>query len=123
MPKKGKRDLVKERFWRKAIERYRVSGKTRAKFCADESLSVDMLVYWGKVISERDAELACKDSAVVAPKLFVPITVADQNSSQGETRQKAIAEIVLSSGSIFLFNGVDSVLLKALFQALRETTP
>ncbi len=121
MPKKGKRDLVKERFWRKAIERFRASGKTRSKFCADESLSVDMLVYWGKVISARDAELVTEDS-VLAPKFFVPITVADQDSPQSETHQKAVAEIVLSSGSIFLFKGVDSVLLKALFQALRETT-
>lgn len=121
MPKKGKRDLVKERFWRKAIERFRASGKTRSKFCADESLSVDMLVYWGKVISARDAELVTEDS-VLAPKFFVPITVADQDSPQNGTHQKAIAEIVLSSGSIFLFKGVDSVLLKALFQALRETT-
>jgi len=64
MQKMGKRDLVKERFWRKAIERFRASGKTRSKFCADESLSVDMLVYWGKVISDRDAELATEDSAL-----------------------------------------------------------
>ena len=112
---------MKERFWRKAIERFRASGKTRSKFCADESLSVDMLVYWTKVISERDAELVTEDSKF-APKFFVPITVADEDSSQGGTHQKAIAEIVLSSGSIFLFKGVDSVLLKALFQALRETT-
>ncbi|CAN5140462.1 hypothetical protein BH10CYA1_BH10CYA1_58560 [soil metagenome] len=121
MPKKGKRDLVKERFWRKAIERYRASGKTRSKFCTDESLSADMLVYWSKVISERDAELISEDS-VIAPKFFVPVTVADQDCPQSGTHQKAIAEIVLSSGSIFLFKGVDSVLLKALFQALRETT-
>jgi hypothetical protein len=59
---------------------------------------------------------------VLAPKFFVPIAVADQDSPQSETHQKAVAEIVLSSGSIFLFKGVDSVLLKALFQALRETT-
>jgi hypothetical protein len=112
---------VKERFWRKAIERFRSSGKTRSEFCADESLRVDMLVYWSKVISERDGELVTEDS-VLAPKFFVPITVADHDSPQSRTHQQAIAEIVFSSGSILLFKGVDSVLLKALFQALREST-
>jgi hypothetical protein len=120
LPRKGKRDLVKERFWRKALERFRSSGKTRAKFCADEGLNGDTLVYWSRVISERDAELV-DETSDAALGVFVPIAVTDHGNQQNGGHQKAIAQVVFSEGSIFLFNGIDCAMLKALFQALRET--
>jgi hypothetical protein len=120
---KGKRDLIKERFWRKVLERFVASGKSRNKFCAEEGLSTDLFVYWSKVIPERDAEAAASEEAAVVetvPEVFVPIAVADNSNEQIGGQRRAVAEIVFAGGSIFLFNGVDSTVLTSLFMALRE---
>jgi hypothetical protein len=119
---KGKRDLDKEQFWRKALERFTASGKTRAKFCAEEGLSADLLVYWTKAIHERDTAVAERKTAPsqITPDTFVPITVTDHSNHQSAERQRAVAEVVFAGGSVFLFKGVDSAMLKALFQALME---
>jgi hypothetical protein len=123
LPGKGNRDLAKEFFWRKALERFAASGKGRAKFCAEEGLSADLLVYWTKAIHERDTAVAGKKLAPsqITPEAFVPITVTDHSNHQSDKQHRAVAEVVFADGSVFLFKGVDSAMLKALFQALRET--
>ncbi len=79
-----------------------------------------MLVYWTKVIQERDAALV-HDTSEIRSEVFVPIAVTDHGNQQIGGQHKAIAEVVFSGGSILLFKGVDSAMLKALLQALRET--
>lgn len=121
MPLQGKRDLAKERYWRKALARFATSGKTRAEFCAAEALATHAFDYWQRVILERDAEPQGNDpSHETESTTFVPIVVAE-HAARSNVRQLAAAEIVFAGGSVFLFSGIDSATLVALFRALRES--
>ncbi len=124
MKANGKRDLAKEQFWRKAIERFAKSGKSRVQFCKDENLKSDNLVYWSKAISQRDA--AAKQSEVRSaqdePGLFIPLSLAGQDKLEVGQGNQVIAEIVISGNSLFLFDSVKLPALRNIFQALKETT-
>jgi hypothetical protein len=78
-----------------------------------------MLVYWTKVVSARDEELV-EETSEIAAEVFVPIAITDRGNQQNGGYPRAMAQVVFSEGSIFLFQGVDCAMLKALFQALRE---
>jgi hypothetical protein len=124
VPSRGKRDLVKEKFWRHAIDRFTDSGKSRAQFCKDENLKPDLFFYWLKVIKARDAEshkvskAARKEQAGV----FAEVTVAPEQVANSNPARKVVAEAVFSGGSLLVFENADFALLKHLIQALKESS-
>lgn len=123
MPKTGKRDLAKEQFWRKTLERFAASGKRQSEFCKDEGLKVDALLYWRNTIRQRDAEAKSAKAAAnsKAAKAFVPLNVAEETPKPVAKDQKAVAQIVFSGGSVLLFEHADLNILKHLLRALKET--
>lgn len=123
---RSKRDPVKEQFWRKALARFATSGLTAAQFCQREGLSRDLLRYWDEVIAERDKERRLEERQRVqgTDQTFLPVTVSSQKGHDRlpGTQQMAVAEIVFSGGSVFIFNGITADTLRVLCLAMREGT-
>jgi hypothetical protein len=121
LPKSGNRDLAKEKYWRKALERYAASGKSRAQFCANEDLPVHAFYYWSRAILERDAERT-KTGPPMQPNAaqFVPVVLPVDQQHPIEARRQPAAEIVFAGGSVFIYSGIQSSTLREVFRALRE---
>ena len=120
----SKRDLAKEKFWRKAIVRFSTSGLTKSQYCKQEGLSEDLLRYWTRAIAKRDEERRSAESweDKVSDKMFLPVVVAEQktNDRLPGTQHMVVAEIVVAEGSVRLFNGITTDTVRALWLALRE---
>lgn len=122
MSAQGKRDLTKEKFWRRALQRFAASGKTRAQFCAEEGLAVHAFDYWSRVILERDAERQSgAPPSRPDPVTFLPVVIPEERGQQVSGPQQPVAEIVFAGGSVLLFGGIGSSMLRELFRAVRES--
>lgn len=117
----SKRDLAKERFWRKAIARLATSDMSAAQFCKQEGLDPDLLRYWRGAILKRDAagEAAVPEEAAAGSRL-VPVVVTGHDYRQPGTRQMPVAEIIFDGGSVSLFNGITIDTVRALLLAVRD---
>lgn len=117
----SKRDLAKERFWRKAIARLATSDLSTAQFCKQEGLDPDLLRYWRGAILKRDA---ARDAEVpeeaAAGRRFVPVVVTGHDYRLPGTRQMPVAEIIFDGGSVSLFNGITIDTVRALLLAVRD---
>ena len=58
MSRQGKRDVGKERFWRRALRQWRRSGLSVRAYCAEHGLTEALFYAWRRVIAQRDQELA-----------------------------------------------------------------
>jgi len=56
MPKRGQRDLAKEKYWRKIIEQFKESGLSGQAFCGLKKLKYTTFADWRREIAARDAE-------------------------------------------------------------------
>ena len=72
MAKRQKRDLKRDAFWRRALERFGKSGLSVRGFCAREKLSEPSFYHWRRVLQERDEEQRRAGPA------FVPVVVHDE---------------------------------------------
>ncbi len=70
---KGKRDLGKERLWRKHITAQAASGLSARQFCQGRGLNVNTFYWWRHEITRRDREVPMTPATPVNP--FVPIRV------------------------------------------------
>lgn len=77
----GRRDLVKERYWREVLERHSASGLSARAFCRREQLAENGFYAWRRTIAQRDgaAEPTARSPA------FVPAVVRG-----AETREAPI---------------------------------
>ncbi len=72
MAKGQKRDLKRETYWRKTLERFGKSGLSVRGFCEREKLSEPSFYHWRRVLQQRDEEQRCDGPA------FVPVVVHDE---------------------------------------------
>jgi hypothetical protein len=134
MPKAGKRDPEKERFWRDKIERQRTSGLNRSEFCAREGVNSGTFSCWTHILQRRDEQ--AQEAAVAARRAAAkkkwrekskrkqePLFVAVGPPSNGNSHQlpnNKVAEIVFPGGRIIIFVGIEIALVQAIIQALKE---
>ena len=71
---KGKRNLGKERTWRKYITDHAASGLSAKTFCQIRGLNVNNFGRWRQEIARRDREVPVT-SALPAANPFVPVRV------------------------------------------------
>lgn len=120
----SRRDLAKERFWRKAIARLATSDMSAAHFCKQEGLDPDLLRYWRGAILKRDAALEAEvPGEPAAGRRFVPVVVTGHDYRPAGTRQMPVAEIIFDGGSVTLFNGITIDTIRALLLAVRDGAP
>jgi hypothetical protein len=98
-----RRDLTKERFWRRAIRRRQVGDLTIRDFCEREGLRESAYHFWMRELRRRDAETvpSFRTDSTAAPLAidnerhrarYVPVTV------NALPIIHAVAEIVSTSG-------------------------
>jgi transposase-like protein len=94
------------------IERWRASGIPQARFARQHH--VHPRTFWGWV---RDASM----TATSAPR-FVPVHVVDASNEDARSREAAVVEIVLPSGSrVRLADGVSPTWVVAIVKGLQTT--
>ncbi len=121
MPKRPSKDKVKEKFWRKAIERQQASGLSQIAFCAKEGLNPNNFSWWKREIAQRDAAGEITEVTANRQDLFVPV-VQVQSENLNTDGTKPIAEIDLSEGRVRIFAGIDRHSLHEIIAALREVS-
>ncbi len=108
MAGRGKRDVGKERFWRRVLRLWRRSGLSVRDFCAEQGLTEPLFYAWRRVIAERDLEMD-------APA-FVPVRVVDPPMQA--------LEVVLARGRVVRVpRGFDAHALRQLLALLEEERP
>ena len=126
----GKRDLGKERQWRRTFRQWRSSGLSVRAYCADYGLTEALFYSWRRVISERDqerAEARTKSVRSAGPQLklgadgaapvFVPLRVID-------VATPAALEVVLPHDRVVRVpRGFDADTLRQLLATLEEERP
>jgi len=134
MPRIGKRDPEKERFWRDKVERQRTSGLNQIEFCAREGVNSGTFNCWIHILQRRDEE--AREAAVAAKRVAAkkqwrekskrkqaPLFVAVGPPSNGNNHQSPnnkVAEIVFPGGRIIIFVGMEIALVQAIIQGLKE---
>jgi|SRR5271165_7546565 len=121
MSKPERRDLAKEKHWRRLLRQWRRSGLTGRDFCAAHHLGEASFYAWRREIARRDHE-----AQTPAPPLAPPgqAAVADRAASTfvelafAATAPAAI-EVVLGQGRVLRVGpGFDADLLRQLVRVL-----
>jgi hypothetical protein len=124
MSRQGKRDVGKERFWRRALRQWRRSGLSVRVYCAEHGLTEALFYAWRRVIAKRDQERAGVqakpvrrlESAKSDAPVFVPLRVIESRS--------ATIEVVLPRGLVVrILRGFDAEALRQLLAVLDEERP
>ncbi len=118
MPRKGTRDLAKERYWRGIVQEWKSSGKSGAEFCRLHGLKWYLLKEWQKNIQKRDAEMATtkqrgkalrsanQSTVTQTPKKtqsltqFVPAIITDSHPAKPLALNESTIELILPCGMI-----------------------
>ncbi len=116
--RRGERDREKEGFWRGAIGRQRVSGRSVREFCRIEGLSEPSFYSWRRELSRRADEAAARRSrqSVAA---FVPLVVPETPPETVSAQPPAPIEIVFADGTrVCVPAGCDGETLAVVVAAL-----
>jgi len=116
MARRGTRDLTKERFWRRMLQRWRRSRLTIRDFCCLQQLSEASFYSWRRILAARDQEATPLTPASPAPlPAFLPVQLLPA------TTTSAPFEIVLGTGRLVrLGTGFDPDALRQLLAVLEE---
>ena len=124
MPRKGERDIAKERMWRGIIRDCQESGLSAPQYCTRENLKYTTFADWRRTISERDAEAKRTrstpnrsgqssrikknliedpvDNQVASTVLpdFVPVSLIESRQQAPPVDTQSSLEVVLTSGIV-----------------------
>jgi hypothetical protein len=101
MPKKGERDPIKERYWRKVLADWRASGMFAKEYCIKHNVHYNNFVNWRKRIPERDAEFANEQESLDTV-CFAPVRVSNSEAAT----DRVACEISLIAMEVALPNGI-----------------
>ena len=114
MPTGKPRDPRKERFWRRAIKRWRQSGLTAQAFCTENGLSQASLYAWQRILAQRDAE--------TVPFAQVHL-LSDKTNGPCATTDNTAFELVLANGRMLrISTDFDAPALRRLLPLLEEAS-
>jgi hypothetical protein len=109
-----KRDLNRERMWRRHIAEQRGSGQTIRAYCESHRLRETSFYFWRSEIAKRDREAAAGSKAAPA---FVPVAVIDT-----PVPHDTPIDVRLAGGHrVRVRSGCDRVLLADVIRLLRDT--
>jgi transposase len=109
------RDVQKERFWRKAIRRWRTSGLSVRSYCQLSALSETNFHCWRRKLAARDAEAVA----------FTPVRLLP-DEPPGVSAQTATGalELLLANHRVLrIAPGFDEATLRRLLPLLEEDLP
>jgi len=91
-----RRDVVKERFWRRTVAEHRRSGLTIREFCARRALAEPLFYAWRRELANRDGPAVRKTSPPAAEQHAAPKFISLKLAAQPTT--VAMIEIVTRGG-------------------------
>ena len=118
MPRKGVRDMAKERHWRGVIKSWHSSGITAAEFCRRHGHKYFQFQDWRKIIQKRDAQTAAMQRKGGSSKLnrnqhsaratrprqpaldFVQASITDSVRASSVLPDESKVEVVLPCGTV-----------------------
>jgi transposase-like protein len=116
-----RRDVVKERFWRRVMAGQRRSGLTIREFCSRRSLSESLFYAWRRELAQRDSRGVPQAPPSAAEPHVAPRFVSLQLAT--EPVAKGVIEIVTRGGhTLRVPPGVDRQTLAEVW-ALLEGQP
>jgi hypothetical protein len=118
--KQSDSESARQKFWRKALARFKTSGLSEAQFCQQEGYHAPTFVHWKHLLEGQDSEVAV--AMQVEHQLFVPVNVPENKNHSSNSQCKAVAEIVFANASIRLFESIDLETAKILLRAISEVT-
>jgi hypothetical protein len=71
------RDRSREKFWRKALRDFAVSGQSVREFCRARELSEPSFYSWRRTLAQRDAATPADAPGARVTPAFVPIRLAE----------------------------------------------
>ncbi len=115
---RNRRSVEKERFWRDAIERQRVSGLGVRPFCRMEGLAESSFHAWRRTLRKRDADRVSTEKpstdAMVSREAFVPVSLIEE-------RAAVPIEIVVPGGyAVRVADRYDAQSLRCVLTVLRS---
>jgi transposase-like protein len=111
----ARRDGGKERFWRRAVARWRKSGVTVRDYCGAENLAETAFYYWRRELARRDGQ--AQEGRRKGRPLFVPVQVRHEAGSAS----RSPIEIVLACGRVVrVRRGFDRQLLADVLAVLEQ---
>ena len=121
MARRGQRDLAKERFWRRMLQRWQRCRLSIRDFCAQQHLSEPSFYGWRRTLAQRDPKAtttaAARQRPAAAPPAprptFVPVQVVSVPSPA--------LELVLRNGRLLRVPpGFDAATLRQLLALVEE---
>ncbi|HTK76792.1 MAG TPA: hypothetical protein VL371_16115 [Gemmataceae bacterium] len=110
-----KRDLSRERAWRRHIAEQPGSGQTIRAYCELHRLRETSFYFWRQVIARRDRDAASRPTAAPA---FVPVAVIDTPATAD-----APIDVRLAGGHrVRIRAGCDRALLADVIRLLRDSS-
>jgi hypothetical protein len=118
MPRKGVRDMTKERHWRGVINAWHSSGINAAEFCRRHGHKYFQFQDWRRIIQKRDAETAATRRKSVNSKLsrnrhsgrstrprqpeldFIQASITDSARAVPVASNDSKVEVVLPCGTV-----------------------
>ena len=95
-----KRDIQREKFWRRAFQRQARSGMTASQFCESEDLKPSTYHFWRQEIKRRDAKAASSEPKQDAG--LVPLQLV------GNFSDSAPVEVVVNGDLVVRVQGSSS---------------
>jgi hypothetical protein len=102
MPKKGERDPIKERYWRKVLADWHASGMFAKEFCIKNNIHYNNFVNWRKRLPEREPGVA-DEREPLETVCFAPVRVVGSESTianPASDRSAAALEVALPNGVV-----------------------
>lgn len=102
MPKKGERDPIKERYWRKVLADWHASGMFAKEFCIANNIHYNNFINWRKRIPERDDEIA-QERESLETVCFAPVRVVGaerSNENLAGDKSTTALEVALPNGIV-----------------------
>jgi transposase-like protein len=115
------RDPGKERFWRRVVQQWRVSGLSVRQFCQLRELSEPSFYAWRRTLRQRDTE--------ATPTPFLPVRIVPEPTGAAVAVADADAlsiglELLLDNGRrLCVGPAFDAPTLRRLLTVLEEGRP
>jgi hypothetical protein len=123
MPKPKRRDLAKERYWRRMLRLWQRSGQTGRDFCAAYGLPEPSFYAWRREIARRDQEPPppTRTPSPPAPASDAKLPVFQELLLADAPPPPTAIEVVLTRGHVLrIAPGFDADLLRQLLRVLEE---
>jgi hypothetical protein len=120
MPQPERRDLAKEKVWRRLLRLWKRSGQTGRDFCASHGLSEPSFYSWRREIARRDQEMRTATPPVTRPAARGPLPAFVQVTVDAQAVPATLEVMLVHGRRVRIPPGFDADVLRQLLRVLEE---